>query len=258
MTEYDYSPAAVERYMENQSRVSNWVHRQANHAAEYASPFVPHPSSSNSSSSRDSPLDDRSYDRYDRAYRDHDRDRSSTSRHSESSGHRPSVRRSTTSVTPHTTYRDKHSPSHSQSQVPQLSQYPRTREIYAPPPPPPVTPVTPVSPQQYHSSRAHHHHHHHQLQAYDPDSYFPPSSSGQTYKTFTIDPANTREIVLRPPRRGETYVIIPPAGQRIEVVVSLLSLTFPLYPSLLPFSPFVFVLVFLSFFSSLTRVIAKC
>ncbi len=63
-------------------------------------------------------------------------------------------------------------------------------------------------------------------QTTSPLSYAPPVPLPQghnaMYKTYEYD-HNTREIVLPPPRRGETYVIIPPNGRRVEVVVS----TFP-------------------------------
>jgi hypothetical protein len=44
MTEYDYSPSAVERYLETQSRVSHWVSNQSSETSKYSSPFHPLPS----------------------------------------------------------------------------------------------------------------------------------------------------------------------------------------------------------------------
>ncbi|KIM76072.1 hypothetical protein PILCRDRAFT_13099 [Piloderma croceum F 1598] len=41
MTEYDYSPAAYDRYMRNQNRVSNWVSHTKAHSRQYSNPFVP-------------------------------------------------------------------------------------------------------------------------------------------------------------------------------------------------------------------------
>ena len=55
-----------------------------------------------------------------------------------------------------------------------------------------------------------------------PISYIPPNAPpNATHKmyNYTYDP-RTREVVLPPPRPGETYVIIPPNGKRIEIVVS--------------------------------------
>lgn len=40
MTEYDYSPAAYERYLAQQTRVSNWVHDTVKQSHSYADPFV--------------------------------------------------------------------------------------------------------------------------------------------------------------------------------------------------------------------------
>lgn len=44
----------------------------------------------------------------------------------------------------------------------------------------------------------------------------PPNAVHKMYN-YTYDP-RTREVVLPPPRPGETYVIIPPNGKRIEIV----------------------------------------
>jgi len=41
MTEYDYSPAAYDRYMRTQNRVSNWVSDSNAHERQYSNPFVP-------------------------------------------------------------------------------------------------------------------------------------------------------------------------------------------------------------------------
>ncbi|KAF8134393.1 hypothetical protein EV363DRAFT_890877 [Boletus edulis] len=40
MTEYDYSPAAYERYIAQQTRVSNWVNDTVQQAHSYSNPFV--------------------------------------------------------------------------------------------------------------------------------------------------------------------------------------------------------------------------
>lgn len=47
-----------------------------------------------------------------------------------------------------------------------------------------------------------------------------PQSYNSGYRTYQYD-GNSREIVIPRPRAGETYVIIPPAGRRVEVVVSV-------------------------------------
>ncbi|KZP27069.1 hypothetical protein FIBSPDRAFT_319081 [Athelia psychrophila] len=40
MTEYDYSPAAYDKYMRTQNRVSNWVSHTKAHERQYSNPFV--------------------------------------------------------------------------------------------------------------------------------------------------------------------------------------------------------------------------
>ena len=40
MTEYDYSPAAYEKYLRTQTRVSNWVSQTKAHERQYSNPFV--------------------------------------------------------------------------------------------------------------------------------------------------------------------------------------------------------------------------
>lgn len=59
-----------------------------------------------------------------------------------------------------------------------------------------------------------------------PVSYASPTSTAaykqpKSYRTYQYD-GTTREIVLPTPRAGETYVIIPPKGRRVEVIVSSL------------------------------------
>jgi hypothetical protein len=71
-----------------------------------------------------------------------------------------------------------------------------------------------------HSSYAQHGAYYYQSTA--PISYTSPataSQGSQSYRTYQYD-GSSREIVLPPPRAGETYVIIPPKGRRVEVVVS--------------------------------------
>ena len=49
MTEYDYSPEAVERYYEKQKSIARWVDKQAYEASNYGNPFVPDPPSRSTS-----------------------------------------------------------------------------------------------------------------------------------------------------------------------------------------------------------------
>ncbi|KAL4246672.1 hypothetical protein ABKN59_008858 [Abortiporus biennis] len=172
MTEYDYSPDAYERYMENQNRVSNWVHNQANHAPRYGNPFIPRSESTPPADLGRHPSS---------RHRDYERSDRESSRYSSSS--RPHPSRSMTIANPPQQYKHTRSPSRS-----------------------------------HEPSRSHSHHK--SSSSSTPVMYVPPAPQGyQTaYKTYTIDPRSQREIVLPAPRRGETYVIIPPKGQRVEVV----------------------------------------
>ena len=170
MTEYDYSPEGYERYLETQSRVSNWVADQ--------SARIQHPKSYTRSISTP-PSDYSQYPSH--RHPEHSRHRSSSSsRDRRSEAHRSS----TTAVEP----------------TPRAI-YPPQVHVAAHPlyysKPAPVTYVAPTTavPQNYNTS----------------------------YRTYQYD-GNSREIVIPRPRPGETYVIIPPSGRRVEVVVSLLSL----------------------------------
>ncbi|KAJ7600034.1 hypothetical protein C8J56DRAFT_1037649 [Mycena floridula] len=45
MTEYDYSPEAMERFMANQQRIAKWVDNTEAHSHEFIAPDVPSPTS---------------------------------------------------------------------------------------------------------------------------------------------------------------------------------------------------------------------
>ncbi|KAI0072130.1 hypothetical protein K474DRAFT_1711872 [Panus rudis PR-1116 ss-1] len=130
MTEYDYSPAAYEKYLENQNRVSNWVNTQAYHAKHYANPFIP-PSeaaapSSSSSRARSPPHSSSAH------YRSGSSSRQTSPTPVASPTYvssRPSAHRSATMpivVDSHNHHQSRHSRSTS-----------RTTAIPPPPPPPP-------------------------------------------------------------------------------------------------------------------------
>ena len=51
MTEYDYSPDAIERFQAKMAGVGRWADDQRYYAPKYSNPFVPDGSSSSSSSS---------------------------------------------------------------------------------------------------------------------------------------------------------------------------------------------------------------
>ncbi|KAH8103116.1 hypothetical protein BXZ70DRAFT_773137 [Cristinia sonorae] len=112
MTEYDYSPDALSRYVENQTRVSNWIHRQAYHASEYTSPFID-PSVAGDIPSRSGS-----------SYRDRERD-SHRDRDRSSSRHVPAVTNSSAypypqqprGASPPSRYQPSHHPSYSTHNV---------------------------------------------------------------------------------------------------------------------------------------------
>lgn len=86
-----------------------------------------------------------------------------------------------------------------------------------------TTPVEAV-PRSMHSS-------HTQPTYHQPIHYVAPSTvypQPKAYRTYQYD-GSTREIVLPPPRAGESYVIIPPKGRRVEVIVSRFPLTLEMY-----------------------------
>lgn len=191
MTEYDFSQDGYDRYMKTQERVQKWVYRQANYAREYDNPFVPRPSSAISPPSA-------SVTRH-LSQRDASRGQSvSPSRHTSSSNFtssRATVHRSATLPPTH-------------SAIVQKTSQPSSRHSrsHSHAPPPPQTAYQ----QAYY-------------QASSPVGYAPPSrqSHGQTtYQTYTFDP--NAQIVLPPPKRGDTYIIVPPAGRKVEVVVRVL------------------------------------
>ncbi|KAI0337410.1 hypothetical protein BDW22DRAFT_956186 [Trametopsis cervina] len=199
MTEYDYSPEGYERYMSTQNRVSNWVLAQNDRMHKYTNPYtnrsVSTPPASSSSSHHSSSR---------HGYDDRSPHRSSSSHTSHKD--RPPPRRSLTtpaappsrSIPSHS-----HSRSQSQSQAPR-SAHPNSNPTYYQP-----QPLSYGSPTYTATTHA---------VAYKHPQTHPQSQS--TYRTYQYDTA-AREIVLPPPRKGETYVIIPPTGRRVEVIVRL-------------------------------------
>jgi hypothetical protein len=183
MTESDYSPAAYERYLHTQNRVSNWVSQTKAHERRYANPFVPSAfgpdqeqpsrprpqrskssgSTSNASSAtlrppqRSKTLDSKDFSR---------------SRSFSSSQDNTTTRSKSQSRSP----RHHHSHSHSQSYAYQSPPHHHRAAAYRPPMPDPVR------------------------------SYTTPA-----YKTYDTS-GRGGPILLPQPRGGETYVIIPPSG----------------------------------------------
>lgn len=189
MTEYDWSPEAYERALENQNRVSNWVHDQSGRLDQYSNPFVPRATSV-------PPSQHLSY-------------HSSSSRHSRnrSGSHYPGT--SSTSPT----------------------------KARAPRPEPLRSFTAPVDGGYYRSSHSHspsrsHH-------SSPPPSYHtnPPGSSYTSHHTaipftsgYAYDPVS-KQLSLPPLRGGQQYVIIPPKGRDVRIIVRPPSL--PLSPAAL-------------------------
>ncbi|CCM02153.1 uncharacterized protein FIBRA_04231 [Fibroporia radiculosa] len=213
MTEYDFSEEALERYLATQSRVSNWVSDQVSRVPHHSKPFGA--ASHAGSGSRSDPA---------RAH-----------------GHvvhpRP-VRAAPQQLHPLVIPE----PRPPQRSSPLKSSPPRSSEWRAQTVSPQPFPVSDPYPHPPH----HHHHHHYQerprpqasrSQTLPPthNSTLPPLPGGATvyptrapmpapppghnavYRTYQYDPAR-REIVVPPPRPGETYVIIPPTRGPVEVV----------------------------------------
>lgn len=185
MTEYDWSPEAWERHLENQQRVTNWVTDQttrlptqySKHRASSVAPsYTTH--SSHQSSSR------------------HARRSSSTSPTSSTPTKvrpaRPEHKRSYTEPI-HEAYRS--------------SRTSRSRQTS----PPPVY-RSKASPTSY-ASQTHIPHTAPYVVSHDKHG------GDYRYQTYSYDAA-TGHLVLPPPRAGEQYIIMPPANRKLVVVVS--------------------------------------
>ena len=231
MTEYDYSPAAYERYISTQVRVSNWVSTQSDHTQEYGNPFMP------SAYLSTKPLPEEQGSR--RPTKSPARSRSSTT----------SAPSSTT--TPPRPARQPHVRSHTTRDIRPEQRHTPTRSMTMPAQPQAVAyPVVPgqtfvlptssrdrrderdkhrssshrsrsspnkSSSKSHHSSRYDRSHHHRSpstSRAYTTDR----DASGR--RIIHLEPDSRDRVVhLPPPQLGEQYVIIPPPGGKVEVVV---------------------------------------
>ncbi|KAK7685483.1 hypothetical protein QCA50_011347 [Cerrena zonata] len=185
MTEYDFSQEGFDRYMKTQERVQKWVYRQAHYAREYDSPFVPR---APSTLPPPSATVTRHHSQRDAGHA------GSPSRHNSSSAFtssRPTVHRSATLPPTHSAVVQK------SSQPP--SRHSRSQSHALPP-------------QAVYQQQPYY-------QGASPVGYAPPSRQihgKTTYQTYTFD--SNAQIVLPPPKRGDTYIIVPPAGRKVEVV----------------------------------------
>ena len=231
MTEYDYSPAAYEKYINTQVRVSNWVSTQSDHTQNYSNPFIP------SAHISTKPLPEEHGPR--RVAKSPPRSRSSTT----------SARSSTT--TPPQTARQPHVRSHTTRDVRQERHTPTRSKTMPAQPQAMVYPVAPgqtfvlptssrdkrddrdkyrssshrsrsspnksPSKSSHHSSRhdrSHHHRSSSTSRAYTTDR----DASGR--RVIHLEPDSRNKVVhLPPPQLGEQYVIISPPGGKLELVV---------------------------------------
>jgi hypothetical protein len=218
MTEYDYSPAAYERYQAKLNNVAKWVDRQSYEAPSYANPFVPTPSENERGSkgfyanrplgrSMSPPVDDRYSQshalRRGRDYHTHASNASSatlvqqpTTRYGSGSG----------SSTPH---RSQSQPrSHKRPQTSRSQTITYDKPVSAGYGQPPVHSATYPAVQPQYAQPQHHH--------------------GQQY---TSAPGQT--VVMK--QGKQTYVVVPPHGGRVEIRVrkfpspSFMDLSYSLY-----------------------------
>ncbi|KAH7907303.1 hypothetical protein BJ138DRAFT_1070454 [Hygrophoropsis aurantiaca] len=187
MTEYDYSPAAYERYLATQTRVSNWVSRTTEQAHQYSNPFVLSPAQaartpdqlypvSPSSDSRPIPTRSKTLPHRDAPY--YSTTPSPSSRPSRSRSHsysdtKPSKHRSRPQ--PHSRAPSQHRSHHTTYQITYPSPTPQYRH-----------------PQ---SSRAH--------------------TGPVTYRTHQT--GSSGPIYLPTPRTGHSYYVVPPGGAGVKV-----------------------------------------
>jgi hypothetical protein len=231
MTEYDYSPAAYEKYISTQHRVSDWVSSQSDHTQSYGNPFMP------SSYISTKPLPKEQSSR--KPVKSPPRSRSSTTSAPSSTttptkpARQPPVRSHTTKdVRPeqrHTPIRSMTMPANQATMV-----YPVTAGQML------VLPTSHKkhdrhdkhdrrrsSPHRSSSNKSPSKSSHHSSR-YD-RSHHPRSSS--TSRAYTTDrDASGRKIIhlepgshnrvlhLPPPQLGEQYVIIPAPGEKLELV----------------------------------------
>jgi hypothetical protein len=221
MTEYDFSPAAYERYIDTHNRVSNWVASQSSHNRRYTNPFVPSayeppnpPKDTTKSSTRTS-----------------SRSRSSSTTVTNLTPARQPAVRSHNAPNGSGRFETELRPSPSRSQTIHHNHIiaPQPRQSIIPTPSNVIVVPNPSNDHHHRSSRrsstksppSTSHHHHRRPSVSQPYTVAMPAeydSSGRKY--IQIEPDTRNKVVhIPPPRHGEQYVIIPPPGGRVEVVV---------------------------------------
>jgi len=225
MTEYDYSPAAYEKYINTQLRVSNWVSSQSDHTQNYGNPFVP------SAYLATKPLPQEQSSR--KQTKSPARSRSSTTSAPSSTTTTPTKPTRQPHVRSHTT-RDVHKePRHTPIRSMTVPAYQQAMGV------PGQTLVLPTSSRDRHDrndkhrssshrssnkspSKSHHSSRH------DRSRHHRSSSTSRAYTTdrdgsgrkfIHLDADSRNKVVhLPPPQLGEQYVIIPPPGGKVELV----------------------------------------
>jgi hypothetical protein len=230
MTEYDYSPAAYEKYINTQARVSNWVSSQSDHTQSYGNPFV------TSTYIPTKPLPEQSSRK---AAKSPPRSRSSTT----------SAPSSTTTTTPTKPTRQPNVRSHTTRDVRPEQRHTPTRSMTMPayqqamahPMVPSQTLILPTSSRDRHDRQDKHRSSSHRSSNKSPSKSSHHSSrhdrshhhrSSSTSRAYTIDrdatgrrviqlePDSRNKVVhLPPPQLGEQYVIVAPPGGTVELVV---------------------------------------
>ena len=231
MTEYDYSPAAYEKYINTQLRVSNWVSSQSDHTQNYGNPFMP------SAYLSAKPLPEEQSSR--RQTKSPTRSRSSTT-----------SAPSSTTTTPTKPTRQPHVRSHTTREAPREPRHTPTRSMTVPAyqqamAHPGVSGQTFVLPTSSRDRQDRHDKPHtssrrpsdkspHHSSRHDRSRHHRSSSTSRAYTTdrdasgrkiIHLEPDSRNKVVhLPPPQLGEQYVIIPPPGGKIELVVRCPSL----------------------------------
>jgi hypothetical protein len=197
MTEYDYSPAAYDRYINTQNRVSNWVSQTKAHERRYANPFVP---SAINGGPEIAPSHSREHSPRPHAQQQPERSRSSGSEGTIRARDMNTPKRSKTLDSRDSRgfgLEESSRDGRSSSQDPSRSRRPR--------------------------SRSSHHSHSQSYSAYPHPPPLPPMPAPSPLRSNSVPPRDIvyvrgqEPIHLPAPRPGQTYVIVPP-GRRVEMI----------------------------------------
>ncbi|TFK81010.1 hypothetical protein K466DRAFT_558425 [Polyporus arcularius HHB13444] len=194
MTEYDYSPDAIERYQAKMKGVGKWATEQRYHAPTYTNPFLPEDQASSSHPAARTPARQETYPQP--APRHHDRPQPTRSR---------TLPAAAASPPPGHTSRAYAYAAQPDPRAPRPSSSSRNRTGSQPPAGryPYPTPVAPGA---------------HQAVPRASPAGYPPPPPGTRQVVMEYKYVPGQAIKLPPPRKGEQYIIVPPKGGRLEVV----------------------------------------